>query len=417
MCRFFAGFGPMFISLLLMVLPAAARSADTSVAVISAAPASKAEDQALLLPVVLAIRQELASRGRTLTDPAGVLESREPPSPELLLEAQKAFKLAVSLYDSLEFGKAKEGFRDALMQMREVMRKGGLAEDYVKALHYQAAASFYDGDADGAKRLFAEALAYAPEEKPDPSLFPPDVVAIFTEASAARGATGSMRLQCTVLAEAYVNGQPIGATPRTVEGLTQGHYLVSLRAPGYTQVQQWIFVEAGGMAELSAELAETPGLAAYLAALDRAQAELDHPAPGDGVRKLRALLGTGSVLLVARRGKAVLAAWAEGDFWVKRVRAALQPGGEADMAKALLAAAPHRPPSMAQVECRSDGDCKGPKTCASGHCVTRTASTPVYKTWWFWTIVGVAVAGATVGAVVGTLPDQWSAEVAAGVRP
>jgi hypothetical protein len=29
-------------------------------------------------------------------------------------------------------------------------------------------------------------------------------------------------------------------------------------------------------------------------------------------------------------------------------------------------------------------------------------STPIYKRWWFWTLIGAAVAGATAGAVAGT---------------
>jgi hypothetical protein len=36
----------------------------------------------------------------------------------------------------------------------------------------------------------------------------------------------------------------------------------------------------------------------------------------------------------------------------------------------------------------------------------RAPSRRWYTTWWFWTIVGVVVAGATVGIVVGTLPEE-----------
>jgi tetratricopeptide (TPR) repeat protein len=41
---------------------------------------------------------------------------------------------------------------------------------------------------------------------------------------------------------------------------------------------------------------------------------------------------------------------------------------------------------------------------------TREAPTPVYKRWWLWTVVGVAVAGGVVaGVVVGTRPSgSWS---------
>jgi len=31
---------------------------------------------------------------------------------------------------------------------------------------------------------------------------------------------------------------------------------------------------------------------------------------------------------------------------------------------------------------------------------------PLYKKWWFWTIIGVAVTGAVVGTVVGTRPEN-----------
>jgi hypothetical protein len=38
--------------------------------------------------------------------------------------------------------------------------------------------------------------------------------------------------------------------------------------------------------------------------------------------------------------------------------------------------------------------------------VKKTPAKPFYKKWWFWTIVGVAVAGATVGTAVAMQPED-----------
>ena len=37
---------------------------------------------------------------------------------------------------------------------------------------------------------------------------------------------------------------------------------------------------------------------------------------------------------------------------------------------------------------------------------TPPPSRPFYKRWWFWTAVGVAVAGATVGTVIALQPED-----------
>jgi tetratricopeptide (TPR) repeat protein len=44
----------------------------------------------------------------------------------------------------------------------------------------------------------------------------------------------------------------------------------------------------------------------------------------------------------------------------------------------------------------------------------RPPATPIYKRWWFWTVIGVVVAGGVTGAVVATQRGEGSSRVPAG---
>jgi hypothetical protein len=129
------------------------------------------------------------------------------------------------------------------------------------------------------------------------------------------------------------------------------------------------------------------------------------------VAKLLQQLGTGALVLLARQGGAVVAAWAEGGSWTRRYQASVEAGKESAFADALLAASAVAPPDG----CRSAADCSAGAGCQEGRCVEAGGARPIYKKWWFWTIIGgVVVAGATTGIVLGARgkSPEWSAELA-----
>jgi hypothetical protein len=135
--------------------------------------------------------------------------------------------------------------------------------------------------------------------------------------------------------------------------------------------------------------------------------------PGPAVQRLKKMLSVESLIVLSRAGRAVVASWAEGGYWVKRSRGTVAKGNEVVFAGQFLAAGPVTTPVGG---CRTDADCSGGRTCSGGRCVAGTVSTPIYKKWWFWTIIGAAVAGGTVGVILGTRDntEDWRAVLKPG---
>ncbi len=388
--------------------------ADNSVGVVAVGNASTPEFKATA-QVAVAIRAELKARGRKVVDPGESLQSRDIPLPGLALKAQKELILATKHYDSLEFSKARAGFKTAIKFQRQSIQYGSPTGDYLKTLQYLAAAAFYDGDKDAAMGHFSEFRAFDPKLKPDAGVFSPDVLKVFEETKAKDWKKGSMKLKSTPAAEVYVNGRYRGVTPLKVGGMVPANYLIQFRSPGYNAVLQWIAVEAEGVAEVSAELKEGPQYKTYAHVIAAVNPELKTGRPGPTVTRLRALLGAGSLILVARRGKKVQATWAQDKYWVKRHQGTVKRGKERAFAGKFLRS--KAPVMVPRAQCATSSQCTSGKQCLSGKCVVQGGTTPIYKKWWFWTIVGAAVVGGTVGVIVGTQPASWEAQVVPGVGP
>ena len=402
------------LGVVLVLSTGQARAQDNSVGVIAVGNASTASFKAVA-SVAVAIRAELKARGRKVVDPAENLQSKDIPLPGISLKAQKELILATKHYDSLEFAKARAGFKTALKFQRQAIQYGGNTKDYLKTLQYLAAASFYDGDKDAAMAHFSEFLAFDPKLKPDEGVFSPDVLKIFEESKAREWKRGSMKLKSTPRAEVYVNGKYRGITPLKVKGLVPANYLILFRSPGYDAVLQWIAVEAEGVAEVSSELKEGPQYKTYAHAMVAMDPELKTGRPGPTVTRLRALLGAESLVLVARRGKKIQATWAQDKYWVKRYQGKVAAGKERSFAAKFLRS--KAPVVVPKAECSRSAECTSGKQCLNGKCIAQGSSAPVYKKWWFWTIVGAVVVGGTVGVIVGTQPASWNAQVVPGVGP
>jgi hypothetical protein len=364
--------------------------------------------------VGIALRNELSSKGRLVTNPAQVFDTSGATLSDVAA-ARRTFKAAVKLYDGLSFKKARARFVKAVEAFRAVVARGADSKDYVKALHYLGASALYDNARDKAIRTFAEAAVFSPEDRPDEAVFSPDVLKAFDEAKAAGAATCSMRILSSPAAEVRVNGQVRGVSKLKLPGLKPGRYLVRFERAGYEADAQWISVEQGASAEVRTELKALPQLAIYRQTLTAVRQELKGPKPGPAVQRLMKSLSVGSVIIVGRQGRAVSAGWAEGGFWVKRNKGTVAKGGAGAFAGQLLAASGVTPPSGG---CNSASDCSAGQVCRSGNCMAGgvVSQTPIYKKWWFWTIIGAAVAGGTVGVVLGTQSstEDWRAVLKPG---
>ena len=205
--------------------------------------------------------------------------------------------------------------------------------------------------------------------------------------------------------------------PTTLTGLTPGTHLVRVQAPGYRPEAIWVEVKVGASSRVTLTLKAGKKLRTFTSAAATARGELAGSRPGDGATRLMKLVKADSlVLVVSAPGGQVQATWSEGGYWVKRHQAKVAEGRHPLFARHFFDQGASVTPEL---ECRGDSDCQEGRFCSrDGRCVpgqTASGGAPVYKKWWFWTIIGAVVVGGTVGAVVGTLPDDRVATVRQGV--
>lgn len=347
----------------------------------------------------IAIRAELQKRGWLVTVPAVVFDPPREPPRHLISDAQSLLKKAMGRYDALEFKKARAVFSKAVTILRRVLTSGGSADTYIQAMHYLAAAALYDGDRKSALMYFSEAVSFAPHQEPSRGIFPPDLFEVFEEARSASVASGSLKVQCSPPAEVTLNREVVGATPLVIKDLRPGRYFVRVRRAGYEADAQWIKVASGATAEFRTELPSVEHLERFRTVIGEVSRELDAPNPGAAVRRLQEMLSENSVILVSMADDGIHVQWAEGNRWTKKYVGKVERDGELAFARQFLAV----PTLLAeQPGCMRNDQCPTGRQCVRGACVQAEASTPLYKKWWFWTIVGTAVAGGTLGAVLGT---------------
>jgi len=408
--------------ILILLLPAAALADKGAVSIICIEPPRPGEAYRAAAMAAQALQQEIASRGRKVVDAATALHRPGKGASARAREARAEVKVAVEDYDTLEFGKASRRLEAALGTMREALAMNPAAithAEYATAAHYLAAAAFYNGELDAATRHFIDAYAFAPGAAMDDAVFPPDLIKHYQATTAGLAQTGEIAVKSTRPGEAYLNGTPAGVAPTTLTGITPGTHLVRVQAPGYRSSAIWVEVKAGRVSNVTMDLKAGKKLRKFTSAAATVREELAGSRPGPGAAKLAKLVKAASLVLVATaQGGAVQASWADGGVWVKRYQATVAQGQEPMFAKHFF----NRGVSVTpRVECSRDTDCLEGRYCTrDGRCEVGKAAAvgkPIYKEWWFWTIIGAAVVGGTVGVVVGTLPADRTATVRQGAWP
>jgi hypothetical protein len=388
---------PLGLVLAVVVLLRVDAAADTGPVVVL--PLEVGPGYRMAARVSIAIRRALVSKGWVVKSPGAVMSPAGSPAAETVKEAHAKFVEGAAHYDGLEFKKARAVLTEAAELYREAVQTGGRTTEYVKCLHYLAAAALFDDDRKSAAAYFAEAHAFAPRQRPDDAVFSPDVFKAHEAAIKGVTSRGGLRIQSVPPAEVLINGRAVGATPLTAKR-PAGNHLVTLRRAGYETDLQWITVKAGSTANVEAKLAPLPRKKSYYQTLAGARGELATPNPGPATAALIKMLAAASVVLVTYQNGTARAVWAQKGAWSRGHRGSVRPGGERDFASRFSTAG---------------GVVAGPAARVHPPPV-RTASTPFYKTWWFWTAVGVAVAGGATGVIVWgtTRSESWKAELRPG---
>lgn len=408
-------------------------------ALLSPAPASAQPVKATGAVVVVSSGRDWAMAAKVLEEVRRVkkipkarfvfFESGMPaePPPEELKAFLKRIRSGRKLIFKLKLAPAIERLESVSQELRAAIRKygatPGLMRRLMQASSYLGAAHQLNADAASAKKAFAVMLAIDPGRGLSPKYFSPEVIQAFEQVRAGLSKAGVLRVQTDKPAFVFVDGWLRGVAPKEIKNLTPGDHVVELRRLGAVRVTRHVTVDEQSGATLRATLVEAPDRAELRKTLKAVDRELRRKGtPGPAMAALAKALGVRHVVACRASLDDGEASWydAQSNAFVKRVRRlSAVPGTPAAR---VIAQAMRQPTPALDLQagsgatggrCDDSGDCPG-GTCVSGRCVSET---PIYKKWWFWTLIGLGVAAVAGGATgLALMPERPTIRITLGGR-
>lgn len=341
-------------------------------------------------------------------------------NPRLGRKAGKLMSAAARAFQMMEYGKAVELAEKAEKIYKDVAKSGKL-EGYVESQHLIAASAFFDGQMARAKGAMND--AYLADPRPPPAKrFSPQVQDLYNQVVSEPPAHGAVRLgSAPPGALVWFHHKLVGPAAGTIR-LRAGLYLVRAYLPGHGVYQRWFRVQAHKTRDLMIPLKQDK--TAEAETMVQLRAESAEAEPGATLNQVALNVGASQVILLTSGDNCtpqqcrINMGWTKEAKWHRMGQAVYQPGGARRAALALVGRkrptvarrtnrrtenplAPIVPPGARA--CSLDSDCGFREQCIRGQC---GSVTPFYQKWWFWTLIGVGVAGATVGIVLPlTRPD------------
>jgi hypothetical protein len=339
---------------------------------------------------------------------------------DFVAQAESLFEEAKADYENLELDSAIEKLNLAMGKL-----EGGAAflTDLTLATHilyYLGICHGFNGDESESTKAFLRAYVLAPDQKPDPDVFPPDVISMFDDAVASVKSIGmgSMAVGSEpVAAQVYLDGQYMGLTPVTIDNIVAGKHFVRLVHPGQQLYGEVVTVQAGKTTKMKANLFPAysaskidtleDGLPALLVkGVDVASTSLATICSVLGVEQLLVIwVTTGDAsslsvtLLVYDSTRGAVIAQRQGDA-LPLVDGALNVKGDELARNTLAAALTYQATGTGEVSVigppvtgGGGPGGEGPKTVKKGGVVSK---------WWFWVaLIGgaAAIGGATTAGV------------------
>jgi hypothetical protein len=335
--------------------------------------------------------------------------------------ASRMMKKSFKRFQLLDFDAVKRNARKVLKRYKKAVKRDGKPAKYVMALHLLAAAELFDGKQDEAFKHMNDAYLF--DRKPPPAkLFNPTVQQLHAKVQAATEHLGSVSFKVTPPGLVWLNNEIHGIASGTIT-VRAGLYLFAITRPGYAPWKIWYRVKPTHTRtiELKLQEAPTPAPSSILAMSKEARQQ----APGPATSQAIVDEDVDSVILVAS-GKPctstrcpVMFRWAKGAKWIKGGEGVLKGASLANklaaswlVKKALVSnkiKQPQKAVGSNLKECRDHAQCFSGQRCVRGYCRKVTSLT---QKWWFWTLIGVAIAGAATAIVVPlTLPPRPVIEV------
>jgi hypothetical protein len=181
--------------------------------------------------------------------PAGAYDFRQ--------EARALFEEAQADYAEFEFEPAVEKLELALGKLEE---GAAYLEDLTLAtniLYYLGVIHMFNMEEKKSNEAFLRAYVLAPESEPDPTIFNPEMIQMFKDATAQVFSlgTGSLSISSEPSASrVYLDGRYMGVTPLSIDNVVAGKHFVRIVHPGFQYWGTVAEVQSGQTRTLDAKL-------------------------------------------------------------------------------------------------------------------------------------------------------------------
>jgi hypothetical protein len=325
----------------------------------------------------------------------------------LMQEGQKALA-------ALEMATARKKLSqaiDALSKVLPYIKKAELAD----AMMALGAAEFLDGDKKAASHTFLRLLTWRPDYRVDTNKYAPQLIAPVEDArkEVEKARRGSLEIRSEPsAAEAYVDGKYLGVTPTFGEGLPVGEHWVTLKKEGFKKAVMAATVSAKLQQMVSVPLERSGKYLLVEQALAAVEKALGQPHLESSADNLKEVLFIDHAVFVRvakdKGGDLAVDAYLYDLRTRRRLTRVEQRVPAADAEKQLggLATTLYSNVSYEAVE-------EGPHEAPPPKPVTRRA---FYKTWWFWSVVGVVVVGAVLAGALAPQPKDCGSAFCPGVN-
>ncbi|HEY2744801.1 MAG TPA: PEGA domain-containing protein [Polyangia bacterium] len=363
------------------------------------------DDQALV-PVMRALddglkrnpRLEMKDLDTRLADFAQEVPQEQIDEGRLLLqEGQKALT-ALDLPTAIKkLGQAVE----VLSKVLPYVKKQELAD----AMMALGASHFENGDKKEAKRTFERLLIWRSDYKVDLGKYPPTILAIVEDVrkEVERQKRGSLEIRSEPpAAQAYVDGRYIGVTPCFADGLLTGEHWVTLKKEGFKKAVMAAQVSSKVQQLVSLPMERSTKYLLVAQALEGVEKSLGETTLDASADNLKEVLFIDHAVFVRAAAAAPGTVKVDSFLYDLRTRRRLTrvtktvPVARAEKELSTLASSLYLNVSY-EAELVETKDAPPPKP---------YVRPPFYKTWWFWTAAGVAVAGVVLGATLAPRPKS-----------
>jgi hypothetical protein len=377
-------------------------------------PAGKGDGLSATAKVGRQIVKQLKRKGKRGTKLVYILPTLRPPNHRKQRAAGKLMKKAYKSFQMMEYDKATANAEKAL-QIEKGLAKEGRIAGYVEAQHLIAAATFFGGNTGQAQRAMND--AYLADPRPPPKKhFSPQIQDLYKQV-AGQAVPGTVRLGSTPPgALIWFHKKLIGAAQGSIR-IRAGLYLVRAFLPGHGVYQRWFRVHPHHTRDLLTALKKDGTQESDTMSVLRDEATEEEP--GGSLSQVALDAGaTETILLTSNKACKptrcrITACWVKEGRWKQRRRGVFNGANAKKLATTLLgrprlgvtSPTQPKPATFAAVQqadegyrpCDLDSQCGINEKCVGGRC---QAPSSIARKWWFWTLIGVGVAAASVAIVL-----------------